>query len=163
MPKPSVSLVSFQEVVMNVKYLGGVLIFLCFTLGTAQETSGGAAVEGPATVGVSQNDELGDFLVDADGMTLYLFTKDTENTSTCYDDCASAWPPLLTDGDPTATAGLDAALLGTTDRTDGATQVTYGGWPLYYWVKDQAPGDTTGQDVGEVWYVVSPAGEAVHE
>lgn len=115
------------------------------------------------TISVSQNEALGDFLVDAEGMTLYLFTKDTENVSTCYDDCATAWPPLLTDGEVTVGEGLDASLLGTTERTDGATQVTYGGWPLYYWVKDEAPGDTTGQDVGEVWYVVSPAGEAVHE
>ncbi len=116
---------------------------------------------GSATVGVSQNETLGDFLVDAEGMTLYLFTKDTENTSTCYGDCATAWPPLLTDGEATVGEGLDASLLGTTERTDGTTQITYGGWPLYYWVKDEAPGDTTGQDVGEVWYVVSPAGEAV--
>lgn len=96
------------------------------------------------TISVSQNEALGDFLVDAEGMTLYLFTKDTENVSTCYDDCATAWPPLLTDGEVTVGEGLDASLLGTTERTDGATQVTYGGWPLYYWVKDEAPGDTTG-------------------
>lgn len=115
------------------------------------------------TISVSQNEALGDFLVDAEGMTLYLFTKDTENVSACYDDCATAWPPLLTDGEVTVGEGLDASLLETTERTDGATQVTYGGWPLYYWVKDEAPGDTTGQDVGRVWYVVSPAGEAVHE
>lgn len=115
------------------------------------------------TISVSQNEALGDYLVDAEGMTLYLFTKDTENVSTCYDDCATAWPPLLTDGEATVGGGLDASLLGTTERTDNAMQVTYGGWPLYYWVKDEAPGDTTGQDVGEVWYVVSPASEAVHE
>ena len=115
------------------------------------------------TVSVSQNEALGDFLVDAEGMTLYLFTKDAENVSNCYDDCAAAWPPLLTGSEATVGEGLDASLLGTTERTDGTTQVTYGTWPLYYWVKDEAPGDTTGQDVGEVWYVVSPAGEAVHE
>lgn len=139
------------------------LILLGTGVASAQDASGGAAPAGAANLAVSQNDELGSFLVDADGMTLYLFTKDTENTSNCYDDCASAWPPLLTDGEPVAGEGVDAALLGTTERTDGTIQVTYGGWPLYYWVKDAAPGDTTGQDVGEVWYVVSPGGEAVHD
>ena len=123
------------------------------------EAAGGAS--GPAALEVSQTGDLGEFLVDAEGMTLYMFTKDTENTSNCYGDCAEAWPPLLTDGEPTLGEELDAALVGTTERTDGATQVTYGGWPLYYWVKDAAPGDTTGQNVGEVWFVVSPAGEIV--
>ncbi len=136
--------------------LVGLLIVIGTSFGFAQEAGGAAAL------GVSQTDDLGEFLVDAEGMTLYLFTKDTDNASTCYGDCATAWPPLLTDGDPTLGEGLDAALVGTTERTDGTTQVTYGGWPLYYWVQDAAPGDTTGQDVGEVWYVVSPAGEAVH-
>ena len=51
--------------------------------------------------------------------------------------------------------------MGTTARTDGTTQVTYNGWPLYYWIKDQKPGDATGQDVGGVWYVLSPTGEEV--
>lgn len=129
---------------------------LCMSLALAQDATG-------ATLEVSQTEALGDFLVDAEGMTLYLFTKDTENTSNCYDDCASAWPPLLSEGEGTVGEGLDASLLGTTERTDGTLQVTYGGWPLYHWAKDEAPGDTTGQDVGEVWYVVSPAGEAVQE
>ena len=106
-------------------------------------------------------DALGDFLVDSKGMTLYLFTKDEPGVSNCYDQCAEKWPPLLSEGDAIAGSGLDAALLGTTDRTDGTTQVTYNGWPLYYWYEDAAPGDTNGQTVGDVWYVVSPTGEAV--
>ena len=110
---------------------------------------------------VSQNDTLGDFLVDAKGMTLYLFTKDEPGVSNCYDQCAEHWPPLLTEGDAMAGSGADAALLGTTDRTDGTVQVTYNGWPLYYWWEDVAPGDTAGQTVGDVWYVVSLTGEAV--
>lgn len=144
-------------------WMVGLLMITGMGVVRAQDTSGGAAPEGTVSLAVSQSDELGSFLVDADGMTLYLFTKDTEGESTCYDDCASAWPPLLTGGEAAAGEGVDASLLGTTERTDGTTQVTYGGWPLYYWVKDAAPGDTTGQDVGEVWYVVSPAGEAVHD
>jgi len=103
----------------------------------------------------------GKFLADAEGMSLYLFEADTENTSTCYDDCAAAWPPLLTEGQPTAAGEVDAAKLSMTERKDGATQVTYDGWPLYYFAKDQAPGDTKGQDVegfGAEWYLVSPEG-----
>ena len=95
-------------------------------------------------------------------MTLYLFTKDTPNTTVCYEKCAVAWPPLLTTGDPVAGEGVDAALLGTTARTDGTVQVTYNGWPLYYYEKDKAPGDVVGQNVGDVWFVISPAGEMIN-
>ncbi|MGE5641389.1 MAG: hypothetical protein ACM3Y8_00125 [Byssovorax cruenta] len=133
----------------------------------AQATEAPAATQAPAssaaatTVSLGKNDKLGSFLVDDKGMTLYLFTKDTPNTSNCYDKCATAWPPLLTTGEPAAGEGVDASLLGTTKRTDGTVQVTYNGWPLYYYQKDKAPGDIVGQDVGDVWFVVSPAGEQV--
>jgi predicted lipoprotein with Yx(FWY)xxD motif len=127
---------------------------------TAAATEAPAAA-GPATVNLGKNDTLGSFLVDDKGMTLYLFTKDTPNTTVCYDKCATAWPPLLTTGDPVAGDGVDASLFGTTTRTDGTVQVTYNGWPLYYYEKDKAPGDVTGQDVGGVWYVVSAKGEQV--
>ena len=146
----------------------GLLIVIGTSFASAQESGGAASggemsggASGPAALAVSQTGDLGEFLVDAEGMTLYMFTNDTENTSNCYDDCAEAWPPVLSEGDPTLGEGLDAALVSTTERTDGTTQVTYGGMPLYYWVKDAAPGDTTGQNVGEVWFVVSPAGEIV--
>ena len=118
-------------------------------------------VTGAAAVNLGQNDTLGSFLVDAKGMSLYLFTKDTPNTSNCYDKCATAWPPLLTSGDPVAGEGVNASMLGTTTRTDGSVQVTYNGWPLYYYEKDTAAGDVTGQDVGDVWYVVSADGEMI--
>jgi predicted lipoprotein with Yx(FWY)xxD motif len=125
-----------------------------------EATATSAPVEGSAVM-LGKSDALGSFLVDAKGMTLYLYTKDTPNTSACYDKCATSWPPLLTSGDPIANEGVDAGMLGTTTRTDGSLQVTYNGWPLYYFAKDAAPGDTTGQDVGSVWYVVSAAGEKV--
>ena len=120
-----------------------------------------APVTGGTVVSLGQNDTLGSFLVDDKGMTLYLFTKDTPNTTVCYDKCATAWPPLLTTGSPVAGEGVDATKLGTTNRTDGTVQVTYNGWPLYYYEKDKAPGDVVGQDVGGVWYVVSAAGDQV--
>jgi predicted lipoprotein with Yx(FWY)xxD motif len=113
------------------------------------------------TVMVSSHDEFGEILTDGEGMTLYLFTNDTPNTSNCYDQCATNWPPLLTTGEPVAGSGVDADLLGVTERTDGTSQVTYNGWPLYYWASDANPGDATGQGVGDVWYVVSPEGEMI--
>jgi predicted lipoprotein with Yx(FWY)xxD motif len=120
-----------------------------------------AAAAGATTVALGKNDQLGSFLVDDKGMTLYLFTKDTPNTSNCYDKCATAWPPLLTTGAPAAGEGVDASKLGTTNRTDGTVQITYNGWPLYYYAKDKTAGDVVGQDVGGVWYVVSAAGDKV--
>jgi predicted lipoprotein with Yx(FWY)xxD motif len=109
-------------------------------------------------VDVGQNATLGSFLVDSKGMTLYLYTKDSPNTSNCYTVCATAWPPLLTSGAPVAGTGVNAAMLGTTKRTDGTMEVTYNGWPLYYWVNDKKPGDTTGENVQNVWFVITPAG-----
>ncbi len=110
---------------------------------------------------IGKDAKLGDFLVDAKGMSLYLYTKDTPNTSVCYDKCATAWPPLLTEGTPAVGEGIDAAKLGTTTRTDGTKQVTFNGWPLYYYIKDTKAGDVVGQGVGTVWYLLNPAGEMI--
>jgi predicted lipoprotein with Yx(FWY)xxD motif len=117
-----------------------------------------ASASAGALVNLGQNAALGSFLVDSKGMTLYLFTKDSPNTSACYGGCASYWPPLLTSGAPAAGTGVTASMLGTTKRTDGAMQVTYNGWPLYYYVSDKAAGDTTGENVQGVWFVITPAG-----
>ena len=102
---------------------------------------------------------LGSILVDGKGMTLYLFTKDTPNTSNCTGQCLMAWPPLL--GKPAAGQGVDASKLGSFQRADGSTQASYNGWPLYYWQQDAKPGDVTGQDVNGVWYVLDRNGAAV--
>jgi predicted lipoprotein with Yx(FWY)xxD motif len=106
--------------------------------------------------------DLGDILVDADGMTLYMFDPDDQGPSVCYDECAENWPPLLTHGDPVAD-GVDEALLGTTERDDGTLQVTYDDWPLYYWVADNAPGDVNGQGVQDVWWVLTADGTPVRD
>ncbi len=107
------------------------------------------------------SDARASFLADDKGMTLYLYTKDSPGTTVCYDKCATAWPPLLTSGNAVAGDGVDASKFGTTTRTDGGTQVTYNGWPLYYYIKDKQAGDITGQGVGSVWYLVSPTGDAI--
>jgi predicted lipoprotein with Yx(FWY)xxD motif len=90
---------------------------------------------------------------------------DTGTSSNCYATCATIWPPVLTTGAAQAGAGANASLLGTTTRTDGKTEVTYAGHPLYYFVQDKAAGDTTGQGIngfGGLWWVLSPSGAAVH-
>jgi predicted lipoprotein with Yx(FWY)xxD motif len=99
-------------------------------------------------------------LADSDGRTLYAFTKDQGSQSTCYGECAATWPALI-EGTPAAGEGVDAALLATTSRKDGAAQVTYKGRPLYYFSGDQQPGDTNGQGIGGVWFTVTPAGELI--
>ena len=107
---------------------------------------------------------LGKILVDSKGRSLYLFEKDTGTKSTCSGACASAWPPLTTTGKPKAGSGVTASLLGTTTRSDGKTEVTYNGHPLYYYAGDQKAGDTNGQNLdqfGAEWYVLSPAGKKV--
>jgi predicted lipoprotein with Yx(FWY)xxD motif len=108
-----------------------------------------------ATVLVKNDPKLGDYLVDAKGMTLYLFTKDTAGVSNCSGGCLKAWPPLVATGDLVAGPGVTGKL-GTITRSDGTKQVTYNDMPLYYWASDMKPGDITGQGVGGVWYVVPP-------
>lgn len=130
----------------------------------ATEPADDGAMADAATVALGSTD-LGEVLVGPEGMTLYMFDPDAQGDSTCYDQCATAWPPLtLDDGaEPAAGEGVDAALLGTTERTDGTTQVTYDGWPLYYWAQDAAPGDATGQAVNDVWWVLDASGEPIRD
>lgn len=99
----------------------------------------------------------GDYLTGRDGLALYTFTSDDGPTSSCYEACATAWPPLLqAPGAPvTAGEGVGGAL-GTTDRTDGTVQVTYNGTPLYYFGGDSAPGDTNGEGLNGVWFLAKP-------
>jgi predicted lipoprotein with Yx(FWY)xxD motif len=111
------------------------------------------------------NSKLGHILVDSKGITLYDFVKDKGTTSACYGACAALWPPLTTKGKPVAGRGVRASLLGTTKRKDGKLEVTYGGHPLYYFVTDRKPGQTTGQGVnqfGGPWWVISAAGKEIH-
>ena len=115
----------------------------------------------PAGLQVIQNDKLGKILADDAGRTVYIFTKDTKDTSVCYDKCEQSWPPLLSLGTPDVKEGINASLLGSTQRKDGTTQVTYNSMPLYYYTPDQAPGDVKGQGVGNVWYVSAPDGTPV--
>jgi predicted lipoprotein with Yx(FWY)xxD motif len=127
-------------------------------LAGGRTTSGGTAVKIAKT-------KLGPILVDSKGITLYDFVKDKGTTSVCYGACAALWPPLLTTSKPVPGPGVKASLLGTTKRKDGKLEITYGGHPLYYFVTDRKPGQTTGQGVnqfGGPWWVLSAAGKEIH-
>lgn len=110
------------------------------------------------TVSTSEDPELGTYLTDAEGMTLYLFTNDEPGSgmSSCTGDCAANWPPFTAEEPLTLPEGVPGELT-LISRDDGTQQVAYNGMPLYYWVNDEAPGDTTGHEVGDVWYVVNPS------
>jgi predicted lipoprotein with Yx(FWY)xxD motif len=108
--------------------------------------------------------DLGTILVDSNGLTIYLFEKDSGTKSSCFGGCASAWPPVRASGKPTVGSGLDASLVGTTPRSDGDAQVTYNGHPLYLFAGDQSAGETNGQgltEFGGSWFALSTAGEPV--
>ncbi len=110
------------------------------------------------TIGTRTAPELGEYLVGPNGFALYLFTQDDAN---CVGMCLENWPPLIVPVEEAITleAGLTGEI-GFFDR-DGALQVTYEGAPLYYFIRDEAPSDTNGQGVNDVWFLVSPTGEAV--
>jgi len=114
----------------------------------------------------AKDTKLGKILVDEDGHVVYLFEADKGMQSTCSGTCAAAWPPVLTGGMPVADSGAKSAKLGTTSRSDGKMQVTYGGHPLYYYAADTSPGQMNGQasdQFGAEWYVVGPAGSKVEK
>jgi predicted lipoprotein with Yx(FWY)xxD motif len=138
---------------------GALLVSLAATLAFAGEAkTGGTRID-------VRSSPLGRILVDGRGITLYDFPPDKGMTSICYGACAALWPPLITHGKPVAGPGVRASLLGTTKRKDGKLEVTYDGHPLYYFVSDRKPGQTTGQGLnqfGGPWWVLSPAGTEIH-
>ncbi|MEF8878333.1 MAG: hypothetical protein V5A60_16575, partial [Haloarculaceae archaeon] len=112
---------------------------------TPTGTSSSSTPATDATVRVRALPDPGEILVGPEGRTLYMFDRDTEGEreSACRGDCAEAWPPLTVDEDPTA-GGEVTATLSAFEREGGGTQVAAGGWPLYYFANDEAPGDATG-------------------
>jgi predicted lipoprotein with Yx(FWY)xxD motif len=107
---------------------------------------------GLAETGIMEADTaMGKVLTDAKGMTLYTFDKDEGGESACYDDCATNWPPVIAPEGAAAEGDF-----GLTERKDNTMQWTYEGMPLYTWIKDEKPGDTTGDGVNDVWHVAKP-------
>jgi predicted lipoprotein with Yx(FWY)xxD motif len=133
-----------------------------YSYGSQAKTPAPASA-GAAAVKTTSGD-LGTFLVDSSGRTLYLWKADKGSASMCSGACAQAWPPLTTKSKPQAGGGVKASLLGTTKRSDGTLEVTYAGHPLYYFAGDSGPGSTSGQaskGFGADWFVVAPTGHAI--
>ncbi|WP_207891489.1 COG4315 family predicted lipoprotein [Nocardioides jejuensis] len=121
--------------------------------------------EGPEQIGTATG-EYGTYLTADDGKAVYLWEGDHSGTSACSGACAGAWPPVLTDGAPHAGSGVATGQLGTVKRSDGTTQVTYAGHPLYYYAGDGSAGSTNGEGskgFGAAWWLVAPGGTAVME
>lgn len=109
------------------------------------------------TIDLASKDGLGEYLVDQDWMTLYYFANDTPDSemSSCGDTCAQHWPPFHT-GQIIIPLELSWFDFGTIYRGDGAAQITYKGWPLYYYINDYNPGDIRGHEIDDVWFVAGP-------
>ncbi|MGH2923357.1 MAG: COG4315 family predicted lipoprotein [Solirubrobacterales bacterium] len=134
---------------------------------TAAETQAATTTEqAPATAAGTTikagDSQFGQVLFDGSDQAVYYFDKETSSESQCYGACAEAWPPVLTEGEAQGGNGVQAGMLGTTERRDGTTQVTYNGRPLYYY--DEPAGQVTCHNVDEfggLWLAVQPNGEAV--
>lgn len=139
--------------------------FLLFVTACSTETpTTPAPAKTPFTLELNENAALGTHLTTSANESLYLFTNDTKgaNSSACNDACATNWPPLTFNAEMNelvAGEGLDQGKLGSFKRADGTTQITYNGWPLYKFSKDATPGDTQGQGVGGVWFLVNAEGK----
>ena len=113
-------------------------------------------------VTVHDDADLGTILVDAGGMTLYVFDKDEAGKSNCTGGCLEKWPPLYVDNEDEVLASNDiTGEVGTIEAGDGMFQVTIDNQPLYYYAEDAAPGDINGQGVNDAWWVVSVEGKTV--
>ena len=131
-----------------------------------------AFAQDAATIQAADSGEYGQHLATGDGRPVYLFTTDTQGSgdqqaqiSCTSQECLNAWPLVTTSGEPQAGEGADASLLGTTEY-EGQQVVTYNGWPLYHFARDEGAEEPQGQDVesfGGEWYLVTPSGEEVHE
>jgi predicted lipoprotein with Yx(FWY)xxD motif len=149
-----------MKILKSLVVAAGTLLAAALLAVSASGSAGGGTI---VKVGPSS---LGRVLVDSHGKTLYIWAHDKGAKSTCNGDCAKYWPPLLTRGKPIAASGARASLLGSSRRSDGRVQVTYAGHPLYYFVKDSKPGQTTGEGLtgfGGRWDPVSAAGAAVQK
>ena len=147
--------------VVGLVVAAGVALFVLAAGGST--TKAQSAVAANSAISVKQS-SLGKTLTDANGRTLYLFANDKPNVSTLSPAGRAFWPPFTSTTKPLATGGAVANDIGTVSGAGGATQLTYNGHPLYYFVGDHQPGQTTGQGLnqfGARWYVLSTAGAAI--
>jgi predicted lipoprotein with Yx(FWY)xxD motif len=118
----------------------------------------GASLAPVVRLNVSKNAALGSYLTDESGFTLYYSKNDTARTSHCTGDCLQTWPGVMTSAAPIASDPSITGKLGWINRPDGGMQVTYNDMPLYYYSKDNIPGDTLGQAFGGKWFVMPLSG-----
>jgi predicted lipoprotein with Yx(FWY)xxD motif len=113
------------------------------------------------TVITTGDSKFGEILFDVAGQAIYVFDKEQASEAECYDECAEEWPPVITDGDPVAESQVAPDQLGTTGRTDGSTQVTYAGHPLYYYAHESTNEVKCHnvREFGGLWLVVTPSGD----
>jgi len=124
----------------------------------AEEAAGS---KGEGTKVIVADSSFGEMLYGSDRQAIYIFERDTRGKSVCYGECAKAWPPVFTDGEPITGKGVKASLLGTVKRRDGRLQVSYAGKPLYYYANEE-PGEVRCHNVnlnGGLWWVVGPNGK----
>lgn len=137
--------------------------------GGTDPSGGGATAAAPETLAAPEGTvltanstaQLGTVVIDGLGWTLYRFDGDSAQppTSNCAGDCAETWPPVLAEpGSPLTVQGIDQAAIGTITRDDGGVQLTIGGWPVYRYAADPAPGATEGHGVGDKWFAVTQTG-----
>lgn len=151
--------------------IGGLALVLaaCSSSGASTAPSAAAPSAAPSAAAAggggevytvdAANGAVGAYLTGEDGKTLYIFTPDSNNASTCVDACAGKWPPFVLEDDETLKAGTGVtAALATFARADGAKQVSINGHPVYYYAADTKAGDTTGQGAGGKWFVIGPDG-----
>lgn len=128
---------------------------------TSSQSSSGmpsSSSQGGVTISLGYSPTLGVYLTNGTGWTLYLFTKDTVNSgaSSCYGQCQTYWPPLYGSASSLSLApGLNPSNFGSITRKDGTKQLTYEGWPLYYYAGDKAAGQTNGQNKAKTWFVIN--------
>lgn len=147
--------------VLPVSLVALVAVAGCGGSSSASTSTTSSPTGSAGTIDVTNNAQLGQILTDSNGDTVYLFAKDLNGKSACSGSCADLWPPVTTSGSPKAGNGVVASKLGTTKRSDGSTQVTYAGHPLYTYTADTSPGDVTGNGIntfGAVWHAVRPDG-----
>ncbi len=114
-------------------------------------------------VNIATKPGIGQYLVNSTGWALYMYVPDTPNSgkSTCYGECAIAWPIFYV-SNLTVEPGINKSLFGMINRTDGTKELTYNGYPLYYYEYDTGAGNINGQGVGKIWYVLSPSGTVIY-
>lgn len=134
-----------NRITLTFSIIAALFLTACGGMGTKADIN----MQRPASINIAST-AMGDVYTDASGMTLYTFGKDTANKSNCYDGCAAKWPPLFaTDSD--MTIGEFSVI----SRDDGTKQWALAGQALYLWVKDTMKGDTTGHNVGNVWFAAT--------